>query len=315
MNVPYSWLREFIPELPPLEEVADLLPRIGLGVERVFELPAPPAGAVVARVTRVTPLEGSDHLTVCRVDDGAGEHTVVCGAPNVRAPMLTAFAQSGTRLPAVDLTVETREIVGVASEGMLCSPAELGLYDYAGGLIVFGEDAPVGANLAELWPGEWVLELEITPNRADAFSILGVARDLAAKLGVPYKHPAADLTLASASVDDGLTVNIEDPTGCPRFTLQRIDGVTVGPSPVWLQRRLASVGLRPRNNVVDVTNFVTFELGQPSHAYDLDNLTENTLTVRRARAGETLQILTQETLVLNEDDLIIAMPDGSGTKP
>lgn len=315
MNVPYSWLREFIPDLPPLEEVADLLPRIGLGVERVFELPAPPAGVVVVRVTQVTPLEGSDHLTVCQVDDGAGEHTVVCGAPNVRAPMLTAFARPGTPLPAADLTVETREIVGVASEGMLCSPAELGLYDYAGGLIVFDEDAPVGANLAELWPGEWVLELEITPNRADAFSILGVARDLAAKLGVPYKHPAADLPLASASLDDGLTVNVEDPAGCPRFTLQRIDGVKVGPSPVWLQRRLASIGLRPRNNVVDVTNLVTFELGQPSHAYDLDNLTENTLTVRRARAGETLQILSQETLVLNEDDLVITMPDGSGTKP
>ncbi len=311
MNVPYTWLQEFILELPALEEVADLLPQLGLGVERVFTLPAPPAGVVVARVEAVTLLDGSDHLAVCQVDDGSGAHTVVCGAPNVRAGMLTACARLGTHLPAVDLTVKTREIVGVKSEGMLCSPKELGLYDYAGGIIVLGEDASVGAELRELWPAETVLELEITPNRADAFSVLGVARDLAAKLGVPYTHPAADLTLSSPKVDDGLTVEVDDPAACPRFTLQRIDGVTVAPSPVWLQRRLAALGLRPRNNVVDVTNLVTFELGQPSHAYDLDNLLENTIVVRRAHAGERLELLNEETVTLSEADLVIATPDGA----
>ena len=319
MNVPYSWLQEFIPELPPLAEVADLLPQIGLGVEGVFTLPAPPAGVVVVRVGEVTPLEGSDHLTVCRVEDGSSDHGVVCGAPNVRAGMLGAWAKPGTHLPAVNLTVETREVMSVKSEGMLCSPKELGLYDYAGGIIVFGEDVQPGHSLSELWPEEAVLELEITPNRADAFSLLGVARDLAAKLGVAYHHPAAGIPLSDASVDDGLRVEIDDPAACPPFTLQRIDGVSIKPSPVWVQRRLAALGLRPRNNVVDVTNLVTFELGQPSHAYDLDNLTDNKLVVRRARAGERLELLNEETVDLSEDDLVIATPnghetDGQGTK-
>ena len=315
MNVPYSWLKEFVPSLPPLEEVADLLPQLGLGVERVFTLPAPPAGVVVARVTGVTPLDGSDHLTMCKVDDGSSTYTVVCGAPNVRAPMLSALAKPGTHLPAADLNVETREVMGVTSEGMLCSPKELGLYDYAGGIIVFGADVQPGQSLSELWPEEAVLELEITPNRADAFSVLGVARDLAAKLGVAYRHPAANLTLGDETVDDGLTVKIDDPAACPCFTLQRVDGVTVAPSPVWLQRRLAALGLRPRNNVVDVTNYVTFELGQPSHAYDLDTLHEHKVVVRRARAGERLELLNEETVDLSEDDLVIATPEDDNTKP
>ena len=315
MNVPYSWLKEFVPSLPPLEEVADLLPQLGLGVERVFTLPAPPAGVVVARVTGVTLLDGSDHLTVCKVDDGSSTYTVVCGAPNVRAPMLSALAKPGTHLPAADLNVETREVMGVTSEGMLCSPKELGLYDYAGEIIVFGADVQPGQSLSELWPEEAVLELEITPNRADAFSVLGVARDLAAKLGVAYRHPAANLTLGDETVDDGLTVKIDDPAACPRFTLQRVDGVTVAPSPVWLQRCLAALGLRPRNNVVDVTNFVTFELGQPSHAYDLDTLHEHKVVVRRARAGERLELLNEATVTLSEDDLVIATPENDDTKP
>ena len=315
MNVPYGWLKEFIPDLPSVEEVTDILPQLGLGVEEVLELPAPPAGVVVGLVEEVEPIEGSDHLTACWVSDGEKVYSVVCGAPNVRAGMRSALAKPGVALPGAGFTVGEREVMGVASEGVLCSPRELALYDYGGGIMAFGEDAPVGAELRELWEAETVLDLEVTPNRADAFSLLGVARDLAAKLGVNYQNPASDVTLSDPEVNDGLTVKIEDVEGCPRFTLQRIDGVTVAPSPVWLQRRLASLGLRPRNNVVDVTNFVTFELGQPSHAYDLDNLNENTIIVRRAEEGENVTVLTEEELTLEPQDLIITMPEGSGTKP
>ena len=315
MNVPYGWLKEFIPDLPSIEEVADILPQLGLGVEEVFELPAPPSGVAVGLVEEVEPIEGSDHLTACRVSDGERVYSVVCGAPNVRSGMRSALAKPGVALPGAGFTVEKREVMGVASEGVLCSPRELALYDYGGGIMAFGEDAPVGAELRELWAAETILDLEVTPNRADAFSILGVARDLAAKLGISYQNPAADLTLSDPEVDDGLTVRIEDPEGCPRFTLQRIDGVTVAPSPVWLQRRLASLGLRPRNNVVDVTNFVTFELGQPSHAYDLDNLNENTIVVRRAEEGERVTVLTEQEITLEPQDLIITVPAGEGTKP
>ena len=211
-------------------------------------------------------------------------------------------------LPAVGLTVSTREVAGVRSEGVLCSPRELGVYEYGGGLIGFGDDAAVGASLAELWPAETVIELELTPNRADAFSLLGVARDLAAKLDIPFLHPAAGLSFGDPALDDGLTVEIDDPGGCPRMVLKRIDGLTVAPSPVWLQRRLAALGLRPRNNLIDATNYVTFELGQPSHAYDLNDLYQGTLVVRRARAGEALTALNEAALTFSDADLLITTP-------
>jgi phenylalanyl-tRNA synthetase beta chain len=230
-------------------------------------------------------------------------------------------------------------MMGVASQGVLCSPKELGLYDYAAGLIEFGTDVSPGQALEDLWPLETVLELELTPNRADAFSILGIARDLAAKLSIDLHHPAQDsprLTSnanglnangldangldangsnANGSNANGLTVKVEDTSGCPRFTLALIEGVKVAPSPLWLQRRLAALGLRPRNNVVDITNYVTFELGQPSHAYDRDDLADDTIVVRRANAGETLRTLGDEDVTFSDDDLLITMPAGQHTHP
>lgn len=312
MKLPYSWLSELLPEAPPPEVIADLLPQLGLGVEGLATLPAAPKGVVVARVTRVKPL--TEQLTVCQVDAGAASYQVVCGAPNVAEGMLTAYAGVGVHLPALGLTLAEKVIHGVTSQGMLCSPRELGLYDYAGGLIHFSDDVAPGAPLSELWPAEQVLELELTPNRADAFSVLGIARELAAKLGLSYRHPAASAPLADPKCDDGLRVDVSDPA-CPRFTLRRIDNVTVGPSPIWLQRRLAALGLRPRNNVVDVTNYLTFELGQPAHAYDLDKLHDSTIAVRRARAGERLVTLSDEVLELSEEDLVIATPDGADGRP
>ena len=312
MNLPYSWLKDLLPDAPTVEVIADILPQLGLGVEDVVELPAPPAGVVVARVETAEAIKGSDHLTACTVTDGRVTSSVVCGAPNVRVGMLTALAKPGTYLAAIDLKIGERQVMGVLSQGMLCSPKELALYDYGGGIIEFGEDAEVGTELFNIWAVETVIDVEITPNRADAFSILGLARDLGAKLGLELREPWAGLDAGDVNVDDGLTVKVEDEAGCPRFSLRRIEGVEVKPSPVWLMRRLASVGLRPRNNVVDVTNFVTFETGHPSHAYDLDNLNDDTIVVRRARQGETVVTLGEETLELTPDDLAITTPDGSG---
>ena len=314
MNLPYSWLQDLLPEAPSVEVIADLLPQLGFGVEAVLELSAPPAGVVVVRVEAAEAIEKSDHLTACKVSDGSQTYSVVCGAPNVRVGMLTALVKPGSHLSAINLDIGERKVMGVLSQGMLASPKELGLYDYGGGIIEFGEDAPVGAALSELWAAETVIEVEITPNRADAFSVLGLARDLAAKLGLELREPWTGLDQGDESVDDGLTVKIEDEAGCPRFTLRRIEGVEVKPSPVWLMRRLASVGLRPRNNVVDITNFVTFETGHPSHAYDLDTLNDACIVVRRARAGESVVTLGDETLELTPDDLAITTPKGDGTK-
>jgi phenylalanyl-tRNA synthetase beta chain len=304
MNVPYSWLKEFIPDLPQVEKVTELLAGLGLSVESVTEVKAPPKDVVIVEVTSNQKIESSDYLQKTEVTDGRNTYQVVCGAPNVKPGMRTALAKVGVYLPGAGFQVAKREIQGVESNGVLCSPKELDLYDYGGGLIEFGDDVALGTELADVWGGDAIIELEITPNRGDALSMLGVARDLAAKLGMTYKLP--EIKRGDASLDDGLTVKVEDTQGCPRFTLQRIDGITVKPSPVWLQRRLASVGLRPRNNVVDVTNYVTFELGHPSHAFDLDKLPDNTIVVRHAKPGETLVVLTEQEIELDEQDLVIS---------
>ena len=314
MKVPYSWLQEFIEDLPPVERVADLCDGLGLAVETIHDYQGAASGTVAVRIESLAPIEGSDHLLAAEVFDGNSHHHVVTGAPNAREGMITAFASPGVWLPALGASVEKREMAGHESAGVLLSPRELGAFDHAGGLIELPADVEPGSDLAGLWPGDKVLELELTANRADAFSILGVARDLAAKLGVDYRHPAAELDVGDPDEDDGLTIEIADADGCPAFSLRRIDGVHVGPSPLWLQRRLASLGLRPRNNVVDVTNYVTFELGQPSHAYDAGALERGTIQVRRAGQGENLVTLVGDELELVPEDLVIATPTPAGSK-
>ncbi|MDQ3398353.1 MAG: phenylalanine--tRNA ligase subunit beta, partial [Deinococcota bacterium] len=320
MKVPYSWLQELLPGLSaelagrgdggPAGEITKLvetLDGIGLSVEQVLEQPAAPSGVVVARVVRVEPVAGSEHLLRAEVTDGDKAYGVVTGAPNTKAGMLTALAKPGAVLDGGAIVAE-RELAGVRSEGVLASPKELGLFDYGGGLIEFAGDVRPGQPLTELWPAETVIELELTPNRADAFSIFGVARDLSAKLALPYRHPAYGLGGGDETLETGLRVELRD-RACPRFTLRLIEGVTVGPSPLWLQRRLAAVGLRSRNNVVDVTNYVTLELGQPSHAYDRAALYDGAIVVRRAQGGERLTALDEEDYALAPADLLITTPN------
>ena len=314
MRIAVDALAELVPELPSVPELVTTLDSLGLAVDQVIEFPGAPPGVRVAEVLEVRPHPNADNLSVVRVRAGDHQAEVVCGAPNVRAGMRAAWVPPGTRLEVLASTLEDREVRGVRSQGMLASPRELGLYDHQGGLLSLADDVLPGAPLAQAWGPSTALELEITPNRADATSLLGVARDLAAKLRVPFRHPADPnvLDAGDPEIDDGLTLEIQDVHGCPRFTLRLVSGVRVGPSPVWLQRRLATLGLRPRSNVVDVTNLVTLELGQPSHAYDLDALEGGVLQVRRARAGERLLTLNEETLTLDPDDMVIATPDGAG---
>ena len=312
MNIPYSWLQEIL-SVPDLYKLTDILVDLGLGVEDVYDLPAPPKGVIVVRIESLTAIADSENLKLAQASDGECSYSVVTGAPNVTVGMLTALAKVGTELPA-GLQVTKRSIKGTESEGVVCSPKELDLYDYSGGLIEFSKDTPLGKELSDLWATENIIELEVTPNRADAFSILGVARDLSAKLGVPYKHPAAGLDLGDTNLTNNLSVELED-SACKRFTLRLIEDVTIQPSPIWLQRRLAGLGLRPRNNVVDITNYVTFELGQPSHAYDRNVLTDGKIIARKAHANETLTALDEKTYELTDQDLLITTPDGGSTKP
>lgn len=312
MRVPRGWLQEFFEEpLPETGRLVELLDGLGLAVETVHDVPAAPAGVVTARVVSAEPIAGSDHLlkVAALSAEGAPPIQVVCGAPNVRLGMLTALALPGARLPGLGVEVAEREMLGVASRGVLASPRELGVYDYQGGVIALPDDLEIGSDMARLWPAETVIELELTPNRGDAFSLLGVARDLGAKLGFAVVNPAAGLDQGDPSLDDGLSIEVARPDLCTRFTMRAIHGVKVAPSPVWLQRKLAHLGLRPRNNVVDVTNLVTFALGQPSHAYDARVLTDGVIQTRLALPGERLELLNEEVIELVPEDLVIATPD------
>ncbi|MEZ4605495.1 MAG: phenylalanine--tRNA ligase beta subunit-related protein [Deinococcales bacterium] len=296
MNLPYSWLNEFL-TLPDVPTLKDLLIDLGLSVEAVHELNGAPDKVIIADIVDLKNVEASDHLKLATLSDGQNSYQVLTGAPNAKLGMRTALATLGAEL-ATGITISKRNMMGFDSEAVVCSPKELGLYDYGAGLIEFGQDAPLGAALAPLWPAETVIELSLTPNRSDALSLLGVARDLAAKLNVPCHHPATGLDLGDKALDTGLKLILED-KDCKRFSLRRIDGVKVVPSPIWLQRRLAALGLRPRNNLVDITNYVTYELGQPSHAYDLNDLIDGTIIVRSAKEGEQLTALDEKTYSFN----------------
>ncbi len=304
MKVSLKWLRELCPVEIADEEVARRLIFAGLEVEGT-ERRALPSGVVAARVSSKTPIEGSDHLHLCRVDDGAGTHQVVCGAVNYAAGDVVPMARLGAVLPG-GKEIKRAKLRGVESEGMLCSARELGLGDDHSGLLQLPRDTPVGTPLdALLGLPDTVLEINVTPNRPDALSHLGIARELSALTGVPVRLPAprmptGEVAAAAARVD------VEDAQRCPRYLARVIEGVKVGPSPLWLQERLRSCGIRPISNVVDATNLALLELGHPLHAFDLDRLAGARIIVRRAREGEPLTTLDGKERKLSADDLVIA---------
>ncbi|WP_457638397.1 phenylalanine--tRNA ligase subunit beta [Oceanithermus sp.] len=311
MNVPYSWLREFLPDLPEPEAVREVLDSLGLAVEAIHHLPRPPAGVVFGCVLKAEEIPGTE-LKKLEVDVGREVVTLVSGAPNVRAGIGLAVARPGAVLPD-GTEVAAREIRGVTSEGMALSPAEMGVGEYAGGLLELPADAlEPGRELAEVWPEEVVFELELTPNRADAFSVLGVARDLAAKLELELVEPS--LEVEESSAPRFVTVEVEDPEGCDRYLARYAGGLEIGPSPLEAQRRLLAAGLRPINNVVDATNYTMWELGNPLHAFDLEEVKEG-IVVRSAKAGEKVVTLDGVERQLVPEDLVIARRAGDGTEP
>lgn len=311
MNVPYSWLREFLPDLPEPEALPELLDSLGLAVEEVRRLPAPPKGVVFGRVLTAEQVPGTD-LKKLEVDVGRTVVTLVSGAANARAGIGLAVALPKAVL-ADGSQVAVRTIRGLVSEGMATSPAELGVGAYAGGLLELPADAlEPGRELAEVWPEEVVFELELTPNRADAFSVLGVARDLAAKLGQQLVLPPSDVEESPAP--RFVTVEVADPAGCDRYLARYAGELQVGPSPLSAQRRLLAVGLRPINNVVDATNYTLWELGNPLHAFDLESV-QGGIVVRNAEPGEKIVTLDGEERQLIPEDLVIARKTENGSEP
>ncbi|MBW3535218.1 MAG: phenylalanine--tRNA ligase subunit beta [Gemmatimonadetes bacterium] len=317
MDISYRWLADLAPGLDvDVEEVARRLAARGAPVEGITALAESIGDVVVARVDAVRPHPDADRLSLCTVDAGAGGALqVVCGAPNVKAGGMYPFAPVGATLPG-DLTIGEAEIRGQASAGMLCSPRELGLgHDHAGLLELDADLAPGASFVEALRLDDWRLEVEVTSNRGDLLSHVGIAREVAPGGQVDLVLPAipggggmpgVELVQGEREADVGAaTVRVEDPDLCGRYLGAVVRGVTVGPSPAWLQGRLRAAGARPINNVVDATNYVLLELGQPLHAFDLATLEDRVVVVRRAREGETLTTLDGEDRKVTPDMLMI----------
>jgi phenylalanyl-tRNA synthetase beta chain len=332
MRVPLRWLQEYVRiDLPP-EELAERLTLAGLEVTAIerFGVPGAPLEwdrerIVVGQILRVERHPNADRLLLATVDYGRGEpKVVVTGAPNLfpflerppERPLKVAFALEGATLydghqPGwVKMTLQGRAIRGIYSDAMVCSEKELGISEDHEGIILLDPEAPVGMPLAD-YMGDVVLEIDLTPNLAHAFSIIGVAREVAALTGKRLRYPPTAVRAFGPTARRLVRVRIEDPEGCPRYSAMVIRDVRIGPSPYWMQWRLRLCGMRPINNIVDITNYVMLEWGQPLHAFDYDRLVERaggrppTIIVRRARPGERIRTLDGVERDLDPEDLLI----------
>lgn len=317
MRVPLSWLRELTPVEAPADELARRLPVHGLQVEEVVRPGAEISGVVVARVLETEEVRGAEKVILSRVDAGDGPREVFVGVRNIKPGDLVPYATPGSRLPG-GREIGRREMMGRTSEGMLCSAQELGVSDDHSGILILDADAKVGQDVREtLGLDDEILDIDITPNRPDLLSIVGIAREVAALYKLPLTIPPAGLTEggedAQGLVDGSLaTVTVEDKRGCPRYLARVITGVRVGPSPAWMQRRLIACGMRPISGPVDVTNYVLLELGHPQHAFDLAKLRGRAIVVRRPRKGErTLSTLDGVERALERDDVLICDAEGA----
>lgn len=309
MRVPLSWLRDYVDPGLPAQELADVLTMGGLEVEAVLRPTAGTRGVRVVEVASTERIAGSDHLTLVRATDGRRTYEIVCGAHNFTVGDRVPAALPGATLPS-GVRIDRRTVFGHTSHGMLASPRELGVGDDHRGIWVLERDAPLGSELADwLDLDDPVLDIAVTPDRGYALSVVGVARDVAALTGADLRVPGED-PAGGVGGDVGVPVTIADADRCRRFDARRIEGLRVGPSPAWLQRRLAAVGVRPISNVVDATNHALLETGHPAHAYDLAVLAGPRIDVRDATPGETLVTLDGAERVLDGDDLVIADADG-----
>jgi len=306
MNVTYNWLKEFVDfDLSP-DQLADLLTMLGLEVEGMVRLGDGLDDVIIARVEEKRQHPNADKLSLCRVNTGTEIVDVVCGAQNFHSGDTVVLAQIGANLPG-DFKIKRSKIRGEESCGMLCSEKELGLATESAGIMVLPADkAELGTPVFQaLGMKDTLFEIGLTPNRADCLSAVGIAREIAAKLGMQVTLPASAVVEDTETVDSVIGVTIEDPQRCPRYAARYISGCRIAPSPEWLVKRLNAIGIRSINNVVDVTNFVMMELGQPLHAFDCSHLVGSSIVVRTARDGETFTTLDNQQRSLESSDLVI----------
>ncbi|MDP8245111.1 MAG: phenylalanine--tRNA ligase subunit beta [Candidatus Hinthialibacter antarcticus] len=306
MKLPYSWLAELVEGLPTPDELADVLTLRGFEVEEMTSPGAAIRDVVVAKLLETAPHPDADKLTLCKVDDGSVTHDIVCGAKNMKPGDCVALARVGTVLPG-DFKIEKRKIRGQKSAGMMCSKRELGLGDDHAGILILPSDAPLGQPLIEyMGMNDVIYDLGITPNRPDVLSAVGMAREVAAACGKSLKMPDVSPIAADVDADYRPSITLEDEDLCPRYTGIVMRGIKIGPSPEWLKARLEACGVRSINAVVDATNLVLLELGQPLHAFDLKKLKGEKIVVRRAKPNEIIKTLDEAERKLSEEMLVIA---------
>ncbi len=312
MKAPLNWLREYVAITLPLPELGEKLTMSGTevtGIESVGGW----ENIVVGEVVEIKPHPQAERLQLATVSIGAERITAVCGAPNLALGQKVPFARIGAQLfdPQSGKLVKVKraKIRGIASEGMICSERELGISERHEGIMVLPPDAPVGVPLDD-YLGDAILDLDITPNRPDCLSIIGIAREIAALTGESVRLPELSYDETAEPIEQKASVEIQDPDLCPRYCATLITDVKVGPSPSWLEQRLLACGMRPINNIVDVTNYVMLEYGQPLHAFDYEKLAQRKIIVRRAGEGESITALDGVDRALLSDMLVIA--DGEG---
>ncbi len=280
MKILFSWLKEFVDVSESPYNVADRLTMAGIEVASVDYLGEGFDNIVVARIEKIEKHPNADKLSLCQVSDGKGTYSIVCGATNIQEGYIVPLALPGAVLPG-GFEIKKVRIRGVTSEGMLCSERELGISDDHSGIMILPKGSPIGESLKDfLGLDDYLIEIEITPNRGDCLSVLGVAREVSALYGVPLKVPEVNVVEDGEEIEDVARVNVENLDLCPRYSSRVIYDVEISPSPVWLQQRLRLSGIRPINNVVDITNYILLELGQPMHAFDLDLLDESRIVVK-----------------------------------
>lgn len=304
MKVSVNWLKNYIDiEDLSVKELSDAITLAGLEVE-AMEISEKVEGVVTAKILSIEKHPNADKLNLCTVTDGKETMQVVCGAPNVEVNKVVALAKLGAKLP--EITIKPAKIRGIESCGMLCSEKELGITSSNSGIILLSEDTQLGLDINDVLSiGDTVLELNVTPNRPDWLSVTGVAREIAAVFNKQVNFPNIQLSENNINTSDNIFVNVKEADKCPIYTLRIIKGVKVAPSPQWLQNYLTSSGIRAINNIVDVTNFILLEMGQPLHAFDIRRI-KNGITVRNAFKGEKITALDEKEYTLDEEMLVIS---------
>lgn len=307
MKIVLSWLNEYIDLSDiPVEKIALELTMAGLEVEGITDYRQVYSNFITAEVVEKEKHPNADKLSLCKVNTGREVLQIVCGAPNVAAGQKIALACEGARIPDSDFIIKSTKLRGQLSQGMICSEAELGISNDHSGIMVLPEETTPGIPLAEaIGYNDVVFEIGITPNRPDGLSHIGVARDLSALLNRPLKKKDSTILRDPEKIGDMVAIEIEDLENCPRYSAVVVKGVTIGESPDWMKSRLKMAGMRPINNIVDITNYIMLELGQPLHAFDLDNLSGSKIVVKRSKNGSKFTTLDSVERELKDSVLMI----------